>query len=490
MSTTAKRANLGIDQGSSSTKMVLVGEAGETLCSSSRDISTKVQDQGRVEQDAQEIFSSVADLIDEAMRFAASRVIEIRTLGISCQRSAVVAWEGVNGKALSPLLSWRDTRLAQKVAGLSSHRRLVAERSGLPLNVHYAALKIALLQKEFPKESESVGTLDTFLLSRLLGKLITEDTHAARSMLYNLNSAGWDDELCDLFEVQRRRLPPIVRSVSARGSYRNLPVCAVVGDQQAACFALNGGAQQPILNIGTVASLMIPTGKTARLRDGYISSVFYSSEKQGREYQIEATANSAGATIDLLVHHLKLIRTESELDGVCRRALDSGRKIPTAYFPLCGTGSPEWRTDLPNVLLHWDGKDHDLLVCALIESLGAFIAQAINALLADQAQQSPNTEILVAGGISQSDYLLQYIADVSGFALVRSESQEAGAYGAALLASGEWGNSSGLRRQGGKIAPQSPDAKHRFQSWCALSKDVHQGKISKDMIFDIGKRQA
>ncbi|MBX7143107.1 MAG: hypothetical protein K1X79_01515 [Oligoflexia bacterium] len=481
---------LGIDQGSSSTKGVLLDSFGQHYHEGAIPVSTHT-DGEHVEQNAHELARSVQLVADDAIRLANRLKRNIAAIGLSVQRSGVCAWEQSSLEVLHPLLSHRDTRTGDRIAALSASHSFITERTGLPVVARYAGAKIALLQEQFPDPQVRVGTLDSFIVQRFAGdtRFLTEDSMAARSMLYDLQRGTWDGELCNLFGVQESRLPQIGASLGQHGTYRGIPITAMLGDQQAGLFGRLVEGIPAVLNLGTISSVCVATGNSIVRRDGFVSSVLYSEGGNQREfnYLLEAVTNCSGPIVELLHQRMRVAPEVPALNDLCLKA---GEIYPIAYFPMGSTGTPHWLSEVPNLISGWDKVNQAAFVRAVLENIGNFLAQ--NMLALQQAEIIPPGQgsIAVSGGLSDLDYLMQYISDVTGFNLVRLGSREAAARGAAIAALQHYLKGRGKlplpRDQERRIfAPQDPKPRARYEAWMAIQEQARAGNWQPDHVFDL-----
>ncbi|MCB0311193.1 MAG: hypothetical protein KDD42_08155 [Bdellovibrionales bacterium] len=427
---------LGVDQGSSSTKAVLIDSSGQSLWQDSLPVSTLITAPDRVEQNPEELFDSVKTLIDRSFDFVQSSNRTISTIGLAFQRSGVCAWDR-DGAVLHSLLTWRDRRTLPLLEALGEDRRVITEITSLPAIPDYAGGKIALLQSEFSDQRYFIGTLDSFVLYRLSNGQVwaTDDSMAARTMLYGFKEHGWDAELCRLSKVDRSRLAPIRSSIGSFGRYRDVPITAMLGDQQASLIGRMQSQTEILINMGSISSVCVPTGSTLLRLQGYPASILFSEEISGVrhfQYLIEGITNASGSVIESLRKKLGIDpESLSDLDRLCRVQRNSD---PTVFCAINGTASPHWRYDLPVRSVHWDGIDFDLLVAPLIENIGNFIVTNLLALLNNAYVSGRPSTVFVSGGLSQSDYLLQYLADCAEVSIARLPSHDCTALGAALCA--------------------------------------------------------
>lgn len=459
---------IGIDQGSSTTKGLILSSDGEEQYLASVPVDLKVLSEDRVEQDPDRILESVKEVVTKCQEFAKACSLPISGIGLSTQRSGVCAWSRV-GEVVHPLLSWRDTRTKSQIGLLSQEKldRIRAKTSLIAESGHYAGGKIRLLQRATDRHT-FVGTLDSFLLFRLTNEqlFVTDHSMASRTLLYDIQLGEWDQELCDILDVDRRRLAGLRHSASRLGTYRELPIFSAVGDQQAALIGTMSSETEAALNIGTIASYLVPID-AVQLERGFVTNILYTTDAVCH-YLIEGLVNACGPVLRYLIEERKVCGDFWSLNELC----EQGRDGPgAAFLPIGGTGTPDFRSELANSIVDSDGSDADLARAA-VESIGCFIAETINLLRAKQGIAP--AKILVTGGASQIPYLLQFVADCTGIELLHARETEASARGAALLAmvgAGVVKNPAQInsRRGSTSFTPQNPKrAKARLEKWQAL----------------------
>ncbi len=255
---------LGIDQGSSATKACLIDSNGNEKFSTTHKVHLNKIDEQHKEQDPKELLESVQKVLANAIEFTNAQNAQILSIALACQRSGVCAWSKKDGTIKHNLIHWSDTRTLSHVNALKDKRERIFQLSGLPLTPHYAATKIEILQKQFASSDTLVATLDSYLISQLVEEqeFCTDDTMAARTMLYDLSTGNWNNELAKIFAVDQTRLPKIFSVIAKRGSIQGLPLLASIGDQQAALHATYSQGESCLLNLGTIASLTFFLGKS------------------------------------------------------------------------------------------------------------------------------------------------------------------------------------------------------------------------------------
>jgi glycerol kinase len=476
---------LGIDQGSSATKAVLLNEENEPVFETSVEAPPRREEGRKVEQDSEGILNSVVEAFLECKKHAHQGACTIKAAGIACQRSGVLAWGASDGVPLHPVITWADTRTLPTIQNFGTGVERMSVKTGIPTIPHFAGGKIALLQREFIDPAIHVGTLDTFLLYRMSSRrvFLTEDTMAARTMLYSLHDRNWDAGLCRDFKVDIKRLPRINPSLAPHTTFEQVPILAVIGDQQAALLGRMDTHSRPLLNLGTIAAIMVPTGATPKVSPGIITSVLLSRIVPGgytREYQYLSEITSA-VTGSVLLEPQKRgwCSNIKELDELCQSSFQetpAGRAV--AYFVNHRAAPPRKPEGAPNVLITRPESTDADRARAIVENVGNLILRMFDELNEKGYLGTlEGQEIDVAGGGSELTYLLQYLADCTGMIFNQLPEREATARGAALCAriSAEgtfdvrpYNQSNPLR----KFRSDNPERKRRYLMWQKLENDT------------------
>ncbi|OGW27296.1 MAG: hypothetical protein A2X56_05225 [Nitrospirae bacterium GWC2_57_13] len=464
---------IGIDQGSSSTKVLALGVDGQVLYQTRKELPPPVREDLRVEQDPREILASVEEALSDTLQTLAGK--PVLGIGLSCQRSSCLLWNEATGEPLSPVLSWRDTRGIEFLEQLAARKDLIFKATGLPLTPYYSATKFRWLRKNLPAASASgavFGTLSSFLTQRLTGagKALIDHTSAARTQLVNIRSLSWDPELLSLFELDGIRLPEIVPTVFKFGTVpaAGAPLLACIGDQQAAMVGLgvlekgDGG-----INYGTGGFLMVNTGADLVPAPGLMASVHYSTE-QTRTFLIEGSVNAVGDALEWLRGRFGLFKEYPEVDDLCWKAVDD----VVAFVALNGTGAPHWEPDISSALhgLTAESRPADI-VRATVEGIAFFMKDIGEAIRS--AGIEPRS-FVAAGGLSAVTYLVQLQADLLKSKIRTSAVQDASAFGAALLAGlqqGAW-TMADIRKMTALgedvVGEDNPGATRRYRRWKEL----------------------
>jgi len=474
---------LGIDQGSSATKAVLINSEKAVIWNQKVEVSTVVSNNTNVTQEPEELLESVRYLIEAAKGFALEANSKVEAIGFSFQRSGVCAWEKKSGRVVHRLISWRDTSSRAFLQSISDKHHIIKQKTSLPVVPHYAGGKFYRLHKEFPDSDILIGTLDTYIINRLSDNhvFITEDTMASRTLLYSMIDNKWDAELCRIFSLKKNRLAKISSSIGDLTSIGGIPVHAMLGDQQAALLAsIKNNGCRTSLSMGTVSSICLATGSKPVRLPGFVSNILFSRQIEAErskyyEYLLEGLTNASGVVID----YLKSKGTEIfQIDDLCLEANKmDGVDGPVAFVPLSGTATPDWKYDIPSVISQ-NKYTEGQLVRACIESIGSFISE--NFLALKREGLLSEEPVIVTGGLSKISYLLQYISDCTDLVLFCPDLPEESARGAAIAAMGLQAKSLPVEKKGLIIKPLNSSAKARFQRWQALKDTVMTGTILKE----------
>ncbi|HEU5179558.1 MAG TPA: FGGY family carbohydrate kinase [Candidatus Polarisedimenticolia bacterium] len=427
---------VGIDQGSTATKAILLDGAGRVVRVVTLPVATRFPASGWVEQDAEALAASVRRALGRVLE--GEKLERVRGVGIACQRSTCLFWDAVSGRPLTAALSWRDVRGAAHCDKLARHARLVEQKTGLRLSPHYAASKLRWLLRRNPdlrskarQGKARCGTLDAYLLFRLTGgdSFSTDPTHAARTLLMDLTRREWDAELLDLFGIPLRALPPIrpgafpAGEIALRGT--RLRIAATLGDQQAAL--LGSGcrrAGEMVINFGTGAFAALNTGRRVARVPGLLTSVAWSSEKEVR-FLLEGTVNSAGSAVDWID---RLASGRNTGTGN-RLRLD---RIPIFIPALTGIAAPHWRSDRLAAILD---MRPDTGAAELHEAALAGVACRVREIVERMAAaKSAPRRMVLSGGLLRDRRFVALQAAILGRRLEIPEIPEATALGAAALA--------------------------------------------------------
>ena len=438
---------LAIDQGTTSSRTLIFDAAGQPVAVAQREFRQHYPQPGWVEHDAEEIWATQAATMTEALARAGLRPCELAAVGITNQRETTVIWDRRTGLPIAPAIVWQDRRTAAYCDQLraAGQDAFIAERTGLVLDAYFSASKVRWLLDHVPGAREraqrgelAFGTIDTWLVWKLTGGRlhVTDASNASRTMLMNLSTGEWDDELLALFEVPRSLLPEIRDSseVYARATevVPGVPLAGIAGDQQAALFGQ--GCVQPGMaknTYGTGCFMLLHTGiEPVRSRQRLLTTVSW--RLGGRlEYALEGSVFIAGAAVQYLRDGLGLIRHASEMETLAASVPDTGG---VSFVPaFVGLGAPYWDPHARGALLGLTrGTRPAHIARAALEAIAHQVTDVLDAMQADTGQGLQ--ELRVDGGAAVNNLLLQLQADLLRCPVVRPRGVETTALGAAALA--------------------------------------------------------
>lgn len=424
-----------IDQGTHATRTMLLDTGGRIRFSSFADIGLYRKGKLRVEQDPEEILSSVQTTLEKALA-AAVKLGDIVCAGLSVQRSSVVAWNKRSGRAITPVISWQDRRSHQWLKKLSRQSDMIKQRTGLPLSPHYGGSKLRWMiahhsevRKALDEGMLAWGPLAAFLLHHLLKAMpyVVDQANAQRTQLWSLDSRDWDPLLTELFEIPADSLPQALPTCHAYGrlTAADVPVTAVSGDQNTAFFSLGRPkSNTAAINIGTGAFVLAPTGRAPVHHPALLSSLLNSSSEKTL-FAMEGTVNGAGAAFSWAAEEWQMPDLVLRMPEFFRQS----ESPPIFFNSVGGLGSPWWQADIPPFFAGTAALSERAV--AVAESILFLIQTNIEAF----AAAGISLERLVAtGGLSHMDELCQRMSDLSKLVLYRPADTEATARGAAWLA--------------------------------------------------------
>lgn len=438
---------LSIDQGTTSTTAFLYDRNGQIVARSSKEFSQKYPKPGWVEHDANEIWQTAVDTVTDVCAPTAG---SIAAVGITNQRETTVVWDRTTGEPVCNAIVWQCRRTADLCNALKDHEALITEKTGLPLDAYFSGTKLRYIMDHTPARANLVfGTIDTWLIYKLTGGAVhaTDYTNASRTMLCNISTMAWDDELCALLGVPRDMLPEIRKSsddygeVTAIEAIRGVPVCGVAGDQQAALFGQNCTAPGQIKNTyGTGCFAVLNTGSAyIRSRQGLLSTL--AADSSGNPcYALEGSIFIAGAAVQWLRDELGIIRHASETEEMARATDDNAGVYLVPAF--VGLGAPHWDMDARGTLVGLTrGVNRNHLARAVLESMAYQSLDVIRAMEGETGSRV--NELAVDGGAAANSWLMQFQADILGIPVRRPAVVESTSLGAAFLAGLKFGFWSG-----------------------------------------------
>jgi glycerol kinase len=443
---------LALDQGTTSSRALVVAADGRVVGRGSRELAQFFPQPGWVEHDAEEIF---ADTVAAARDAIAEAGVTPEAIGITNQRETIVLWDRETGRPLDRALVWQDRRTAARCAALraAGQAEAIHRATGLVPDPYFSATKLEWLLQHKARDSGvpasrlAAGTIDSWLIWRLTNGAVhaTDPTNASRTMLFDINTMAWNDQLLALFNVPRELLPEVRPSSGAFGTSAAehlgtaLPIRGVAGDQQAALFGQGcWHAGESKNTYGTGAFLLLNTGKQRPTGGQGILTTIACDETGAPVYALEASIFVAGAAVQWLRDGLGLLARAPESEGMAR-ALASNEGV---YFvpALTGLGAPAWEPDARGTIVGLTrGTTREHLVRAALEAMAYGTADVLEAMRG--ASGAPLDVLRVDGGATFNDWLMQFQADVLGVPVERPdviETTALGAAGLAGIAAGVW----------------------------------------------------
>ncbi len=435
-----------IDQGTSSTRCIIFDQQLQVLAVAQQAFASYFPHPGWVEQNAEEIWDSVLATIRQALQSSGLSLQQISGLGITNQRETTLLWDKKTGKAVAPAIVWQDRRTemlcqdwAQRDLGA-----LIQEKTGLVIDPYFSASKLVWLFEKDPalrqraKRGELLfGTVDSFLLWRLTqGKQhLTDISNASRTLLFNIHSQTWDQDLLQLFDIPEQILPKVIDNFGdlavAEILGETVPITGMAGDQQAALIG-QGCIHEGELKItyGTGGFLLLNTGKSAvASKEHLLTTIAYRAAKE-LVYALEASIFSVGTVVQWLRDELGVIKNSSDSDQMAASLPDNQGVFCIPAFT--GLGAPHWRPD-SRAAFYGIGRETSKahFVRAALEAIVYQTKEVIDAMQQDAHQKIE--KIYLDGGVSKNNWLLQFLADITQLKIYRPENIEATATGAAVL---------------------------------------------------------
>lgn len=413
---------------------------------------------GWVEHNPEDIWQSQLATLSEAL--AKVNSLSLGALSITNQRETTLLWDRSTGEPLCNAIVWQDRRTAGRCLELrsSGHEDDIQQRTGLLLDAYFSATKLEWMLDNVPRARQraqagelAFGTVDSWLIYKLTRGAIhaTDPSNASRTLLYNIKSNQWDEDLLELFNVPREVLPEVRPSnayfgdVAIDGPARGTPILGVIGDQQAA--TLGQGCTQPgatKCTYGTGCFLLSNTGHSVkRSSNRLLTTVAWQSQGHASVYALEGSVFIAGAAINWLRDGLGIIQDPQDCDRLAASVSHTGGVTLVPAF--AGLGAPHWDQHARGALTGITRATTAAHICrATLNAIACSVAELVDAIRADISM--PISEIRVDGGVSNSDLLMQIQADLLGIPVVRPKISETTALGAACLASNALGSNTSL----------------------------------------------
>jgi glycerol kinase len=440
---------LALDQGTTSSRAIVFDGSGSVVALAQREFKQHYPQPGWVEHDPEEIWTSQCDVAREALATARLTNADAAAIGITNQRETVVIWDRATGKAIHRAIVWQDRRTSDLCDRLRADGRepMVHEKTGLLLDPYFSATKVAWILDHVPGARAAAeagqlacGTIDTWLMYRLTGGSVhgTDVSNASRTLLMNIHTGQWDEELLACFNVPRSILPEIRSSSEVYGEVEAVPelskigIAGVAGDQQSALFGqacFSPGMAKNTYGTGCFM-LMNTGGQAADSKNKLLTTVAWGLGGQ-LEYALEGAVFIGGAVVAWLRDGLGIIKSSAEVEKLVQSVPDSGGVYLVPAF--AGLGAPHWDAYARGAIIGVTrGTTAAHIARAALDSIAFQVADLADAMRSDAA--NPLTEMRVDGGASVNNALLQFQADVMQLPVVRPTVTETTALGAAYLA--------------------------------------------------------
>ena len=455
---------LALDQGTTSSRAIVFDKQGQIIGKAQQEFEQIYPKAGWVEHRPQDIYGSQIAVMTEAIVQADIAVEDILSIGITNQRETTFVWDRKTGQPVYNAIVWQCRRTAGyceelKAKGLS---QMIYDKTGLVLDAYFSATKIKWILDNVPGARERAergdlifGTVDTFIMWKLSnGRIFATDyTNASRTMLYNIHTLDWDDELLQLFGIPRSMLPEVCPSGYNYGCTdetfigREVPICGVVGDQQSALFGHLCVNKGDIKNTyGTGCFLLMNTGdKAVASNNGLVTTLAACTDGNKPQYILEGSVFIGGAINQWLRDEMRMIRSAPETETYAKRVPDTNGVYIVPAFT--GLGAPYWDAEARGTVVGITrGTNKDHFVRAALEAIDYQVYDLVTAMKKDSGAEI--TSLRVDGGASANNFLMQFQADILGAEVIRPKVVEVTALGAAYLAGlmmGYWADIEDIR---------------------------------------------
>ncbi|MBO0439144.1 glycerol kinase GlpK [Candidatus Enterococcus ikei] len=480
---------LSIDQGTTSSRAIVFDHDGQEIAKAQKEITQYFPNPGWVEHDANEIWNSVQSVIADVLIESKLKPAQIKAIGITNQRETTVVWDKRTGEPIYHAIVWQSKQTNDIADWLKEkgHQEFFQKRTGLIIDSYFSATKVKWLLENVDGAKEKAdsgqllfGTIDTWLLWKLTGGKVhkTDYTNASRTMLFNIHTLDWDQEILTILEIPRAMLPKVCSNAEVYGyteDYHfygeNIPIAAMAGDQQAALFGQAAFEKGMVKNTyGTGSFIVMNTGEQAILSEnGLLTTIGYGLDGKVN-YALEGSIFVAGSAVQWLRDGLKLIEKASESEALASLVPDSDGVYVVPAFT--GLGAPYWDQEARGAIFGLTrGTTKEHLIRATLESIAYQTADVIKTMENDS---KIDIKLLRAdGGASKNDLLMQFQADIIDKPVEAADFSETTALGVAYLAGlavGFWKDLAEIKaftHHGKRFEPQSTEEKRKglYDGW-------------------------
>jgi glycerol kinase len=490
-----KKYILTLDQGTTSSRAILFNNEGKIASLAQKEFTQFYPKPGWVEHDPMEIWSSQASVITEAVLKENLSADEIAAIGITNQRETTIVWDRQTGRPVYNAIVWQDRRTSEKCDELKQQGldKSIREKTGLVLDAYFSATKIQWIldnvegaREKAEKGELAFGTVDTWLIWNLTGGQlhVTDVTNASRTMIFNINTLAWDDELLNIFQIPKNMLPRVKSSSEVYGETSGqllatkVPIAGIAGDQQAALFGHICVKPGMVKNTyGTGCFMLMNIGdKPVLSKNNLITTIAWKIGDKV-QYAFEGSIFIAGAVVQWLRDELKIISSAAEIETLASEVADSGGVYMVPAF--AGLGAPYWNQYARGTIFGITrGTNRSHFCRAALEGIAFQVMEVLKAMESDSGIEIK--ELRVDGGATQNNLLLQFQADILKAAVVRPEVTEVTAIGAAYLAGlavGFWDNIDQIQKQwqvNKRFEPASENRDELINGWFRAIKAVNE----------------
>ncbi len=440
---------LAIDQGTTSSRAIIFDGEMKIVASSQEEFTQHYPASGWVEHDPMDLWSTTIATCRGAMERAGVKATDIAAIGITNQRETTLVWDKKTGEPVFNAIVWQDRRTAEFCQSMKEHEPTVTAKTGLLMDPYFSGTKLRWILENVEgvrARAEAgellFGTVDTFLIWKLTGgaRHVTDATNAARTMMYDIREGRWSKTMCDMLDIPMGMLPEVLDSAADFGTTREdllgaeLPILGVAGDQQAAtvgqaCF--EPGMMKSTYGTGCFA--LLNTGDTPVTSENRLLTTIAYQFDGKPTYALEGSIFIAGAVVQWLRDGLKIIRDAKETQPLAEASDDTQDVILVPAFT--GLGAPYWNAECRGAIygLNRNSGPEDFARAAL-ESVGYQTRDLLEAMFSDWDGSGDPQTLRVDGGMSASNWAMQFLSDIIGAAVDRPEVLETTALGAAWLA--------------------------------------------------------
>jgi len=426
-------AILAIDQGTSGTKAILLDDDFQVIAKGYAPVATEHNQSGAAQTTADAIWQSVIDSVNQVLSTTTEK---ISAVGLANQGESILAWDKKTGDALSPVIIWQDSRSAALCQQRQEHSQFVLSKTGLTIDPYFVAPKITWLKQNYPQlpKDAVITTTDTYLIYKLSGEFVTDKATASRTLLFDLATRSFQQQLADIWQIDISTLPAVINNDQVIGQIKTdqLPalsgvvLAAAIVDQPAALFAQNCfSLGQAKCTFGTGAFLLTNIADQIKISKNGLATSLAWQIKDSTSYYLDGQVFTAASAIDWLIAN-NFIATPSDIDSLP----DANGVIASPSF--AGLGAPLWRPDATATIMGL-GLNHDRshIASAMVDGIAAAVADLLSAVKSDGVEI---TTLRVDGGLTQSTKLMQMQADLAQIPVEQYAHPDATAIGVGYLA--------------------------------------------------------